>query len=82
MSHKKKEKAKAIRRGEIDDQLPDYEEMTGWFQRVPVTWLPGLLTRVVSQCVIRKVFQVGKMLPFVERAEGIANDPNSMLRND
>lgn len=76
------ELAKAIRRGEKDDELPDYEVLTGWLQRVPVTWLPALLAYVVTQCVVRNVFQTGKMLPYCERAELLANDPTSILRKD
>lgn len=53
------EKAKQIRDGELDSQFPDYEEMTGWFQRAPMTWLPGLLIAVVQQCVLRNVFKEG-----------------------
>jgi len=53
------EKAKQIRAGELDDQMPGYEEMTGWFQRAPMTWLPGLLIAVVKQCVLRNVFKEG-----------------------
>lgn len=53
------DKANQIRSGELDDQLPDYEEMTGWFQRAPMTWLPGLLIAVVQQCILRNVFKEG-----------------------
>lgn len=74
--------AKAIRKGEADDQLPDYEVLTGWLQRVPVTWLPALLGYVVTHCVVRNVFQPGKMVPYCERAELLANDPTSILRKD
>ena len=76
------ELAKAIRRGERDDALPDYEVLTGWLQRVPLTWLPALLGYVVTQCVVRNVFQPGKILPYCERAELLANDPTSILRKD
>ena len=68
------ERAKQIRRGELDDEMPDYSELTGWLQRVPVTWLPGLLADAVQLCAIRKVFQDGKLIPFCERAETKAGD--------
>lgn len=76
------ELAKAIRRGEKDDELPDYEVLTGWLQRVPVTWLPAVLGYVVTQCVVRNVFLPGKLLAYCERAELLANDPTSILRKD
>lgn len=68
------EKAKAIRRGEIDDELPDYEVITGWIQRVSITWLPGILAQVVTCCAVRKVFTSGGLSRFVERAERDAVD--------
>jgi hypothetical protein len=76
------ELAKAIRRGEKDGELPEYEVLTGWLQRVPITWLPALLGHVVAQCVVRNVFQSGKMLAYCERAELLASDPASVLRNE
>ena len=51
------ERAAKIRKGELDDEMPDYNELTGWMQRVPITWMPGLLIRVVELCVIRAVFR-------------------------
>lgn len=61
------EKAKAIRAG--TEPLPHYEELTGWIQRAPATWLPGLLAQVVKCCVVEKVFQDGKLAPFAAKAE-------------
>jgi hypothetical protein len=76
-------RAKAIRRGEIDDEMPAYEELTGWLQRVPVTWLPALLTRVVALCVIRQVFREGGLQVYVDRGVEIGTDPNlSALRDE
>lgn len=72
--------AKAIRKGEKDDELPDYEVLTGWLQRVPLSWLPALLAVIVTQCAVRKVFQSGKMIPYCERAEKLADDPARFLR--
>lgn len=65
------EKAKAIREGELDDQLPDYEEITGWFQRVPITWLPGLFIQLIGVVVARKVFKPGKVSEMAAKAEEI-----------
>lgn len=34
------EKGKQIRRGELDDEIPNYDELTGWQQRYPkVHWI-------------------------------------------
>lgn len=74
--------AREIRRGERDSEIPDYDVITGWIQRVPVTWLPGLLVQVVTCCVVRKVFQAGKLLPFVQKCESEAGNPASVLRTE
>lgn len=76
------EKARKIRKGELDAELPMFDELTGWFQRVPKTWLPGLLRAVVAACVNQKIFHDGKLVGYVERCEKIAKDPYSMLRSD
>lgn len=62
------ERAKDIRKGKLDAEMPSYEDLTGWLGRVPMTWLPGLLIRTVEMCVIRRVFKDGAILPVVERA--------------
>ncbi len=48
------QRAKEIRAGE--HELPMFDELTGWLERAPKTWLPALLVRVVALCFIRKVF--------------------------
>lgn len=75
------EKAKVIRSGEMDNEMPSYDELTGWIQRVPITWLPGLLRQCVSTCHNKEVFRTG-IVPYVQRCVDICNDPNSMLRGD
>lgn len=76
------ERGAKIRRGELDDELPDYDELTGWLQRVPVTWLRGILARATELCVIREVFQPGKLITFVQRAEQrAAEHPAGVLRD-
>ncbi len=75
------DKAKQIRRGELDDDLPDCEVITGWIQRVPMTWLPGLFHAIAMQCGIRNVFRPGGMqsrLTYVEKI--VAEGPNAVLR--
>lgn len=77
------ERACKIRRGELDDEMPAFEELTGWFIRCPDTWLPGLLKRIVVQCVIRKVFQDGGLERVVQRSIEIGKNPSAaILRGD
>ena len=77
------ERAKAIRRGELDDEMPQYEELTGWIQRVPITWLPWILRQVVTCCVVRCVFQSGGLLRFVTSVSEQAVDVSeASLRDD
>lgn len=70
-------RAKAIRRGELDDEMPDYEELTGWMQRVPITWLPGILAQVVTSCVANGVFKEGGLMRFVDKTRILAADINA-----
>lgn len=73
--------AAAIRRGENDGDLPDYDVLTGWLQRVPITWLPDLFFRICLFCIARGVFQDGGMDRMIDRAKHEAEDPNgSALR--
>lgn len=60
-------RVETIRQGLDDAQLPAYEEVTAWLERVPVTWLPALLSHVVKQCVRQDVFQAGKLVETVKR---------------
>lgn len=74
------ERARLIRKGELDNEMPDFEELTGWLQRVPQTWLPALLAACVQQCVIQNVFQEGGMNQLVSVTATAAKDPSSVLR--
>lgn len=77
------DKAGKIRRGELDDELPDYEVLTGWIQRLPETWLPGMLFRLVVACELQQVFQEGGMERAIQRARAYARDPaQSVLRKE
>jgi hypothetical protein len=77
------QRAFAIRNGELDDEMPTYEELTGWLQRVPDTWLHGLVFRVVSLSVVKNVFnQDGGLERTVERAKQAGKDhPQTVLRD-
>ncbi len=74
-------KAREIRRGEHDNEMPTYSEITGWIQRMPISMLPGLLIQVVTLCVTKGVFQEGKLLGVVAQVEECAKSPTSMLRD-
>jgi hypothetical protein len=75
------ERSKAIRNGELDSEMPMYEELTGWLGRVPLTWLPGLLIRIVKECIVKNVFaNKDAMIRVVEKAAKDATDLLSMLR--
>jgi len=51
------EREKLIRSGRLDDHMPSYEELTGWLQRVSITYLPALMARTIEAAAIRKVFK-------------------------
>jgi hypothetical protein len=76
------ENAKLIRQGKLDHEMPDYEELAGWLQRVPKTWLPSLLSACVHACEVQQVFKAGMIVGFVKSAAKAANDPTSILRKD
>lgn len=77
------ERASKIRKGELDHEMPMFDELTGWIQRVPKTWLPALLRQVVSSTLHHKVFQDGKLVPYVQRLQNIWNEPHhGVLRED
>lgn len=56
-----------IRAGKMDAERPSFEEITGWFGRVPKTWLPGLLIRIVEISERNKVFKEGGLEKTVAR---------------
>jgi hypothetical protein len=77
------QRAKDIRAGKLDHEMPDYDELTGWIQRVPITWLGGLLRQTVFCSVHAPFFASDEMLvKFVERAVADAHDPMHMLRRE
>jgi hypothetical protein len=76
------ERAKQIRAGELDDAMPAYEELTGWLQRVPATWLPGLLIDTVKQCVARKVFKDGGLERIVDASIKSAGPGCELRKSD
>lgn len=81
MSDDPYERARAIRKGDLDDEMPAFDELTGWFLRVPNTWLPGLLRRLACQCEMKKVFKDGGMQHLIDAAIRVGKDPQgSILR--
>lgn len=69
---------KEIREGKRDAFMPGFEVLTGWLQRVPLTWLPSLLIHVVSHCVRRKVFKDTEAL--IRTVRNIAENEHPELR--
>lgn len=66
--------AREIRRGR--GELPDYEVIAGWLQRVPQTWLPALVGHIVELAVIQSVFRDTEALSaFVAGAARRAGNP-------
>lgn len=61
------ERARQIRRGDLDDEMPMFEELTGWVQRMPMSMLPAMLTQVIASCLHKGVFKEGKLVSFVCR---------------
>lgn len=51
------EREKLIRSGKLDYQMPSYEELTGWLQRVSISFLPALMCKAIEAVAIRKVFK-------------------------
>lgn len=73
------EKEKGIRSGE--ERAWSYEELTGNLQVAPITWLPALLIRVVSLCVIQRVFKDDQaLLRVVNKTVTDARSGTGMLR--
>ena len=72
--NKERREAKAQKEREQirDDEMPEYEIITGWLQRVPMTWLPDLFFRICVLCIMRGVFQAGGMERVIERAKSHA----------
>ena len=46
----------------------DYTRVADWFDTCPLTYLPGLLIRVVTACVKRKIFVEGRIPHVVNTA--------------
>lgn len=74
------ERAAKIRRGELDDEMPDFESLKAWLARCPKTWVPALLYTIVVKAVVEGVYRDGGLQAQVDRAVRIASEPNSMLR--
>ncbi len=76
------ERAAKIRRGEHDDELPDYDVIVSWLHRCPMTWIGGLLATVVARAVAAPVFASDDaLIGFVHRAIWKVRNPNCVLRD-
>lgn len=69
-----------IHEGKRDSEMPGFSEISAWLGRVPKTWLPALLIRIVKCCEYQKVFQKGGLEKVVASAKAAAHNPLSMLR--
>lgn len=77
------QRAKDIRAGKLDNEMPDYEELTGWIQRMPLTWVGGLLSAIIHRAVLGPFFRDDTaLLLFVKRSIDKTRDPNSVFRSD
>lgn len=75
------EKAKAIRRGELDHEMPMHDELTGWISRMPRTWLGSVLRAVVARMAKEPFFKDDETLHrYIDNCLAAARDPYSMLR--
>lgn len=61
-----------------------YEELEQQLKQVPLTWLPGLLYTLVTECVRQKIFQEGGLVRAVIRAQQTAEaaDGEPRVRED
>lgn len=75
------ERAKAIRRGELDHEMPMHDELTGWIARMPLTWQGSVLRALVTRMVAEPFFKDDETLhKMIDRYLAVARDPMSMLR--
>jgi hypothetical protein len=73
-------RSREIYEGKHDSEMPGFSEISAWIGRVPKTWLPALLIRIVKACEHQKVFQPGGLEKVVASAKEAANNPLWMLR--
>lgn len=58
-----------------------YTELEQQLKQAPLTWLPGLLYTLVTECVRRRVFQDGGLIRAVTRAQQTAEDEDARIIN-
>ncbi len=49
--------------------LQSYAEVVLSISNLPITWYPGVLSKIVKECLKRGVFKVGMISDFVKRIE-------------
>ena len=74
------QREKDIRSGKLDSERPSFEELTGWLGRIPKTWLPALLLKVVDMCERQHVFVEGGLVRAVSKCVEQAKEPIGMRR--
>lgn len=79
------ERTKKIRSGELDKEMPPFEELVQWLSRIPKTWLPSLLIRLTDRCERERVFVEGGLKRVVDKAVkdsklplGLREEPDSL----
>lgn len=76
-------KARDIRVMALDSELPSFDELKGYLQKCPQTWLPSLLRQIVVSCLAESVFQEGQLAIYVDRLVEQWNEPGrGFLRGD
>ncbi len=75
------QRAKDIRAGKLDDEMPMYDEFAQWIHRLPVTWLGGILRHVLHAAFLGGFFATKEScLKFCESCLNDATNPMSVLR--
>lgn len=59
----------------------DYTELEQQLERAPLTWLPGLLFKLVTVCVRQRIFQEGGLILAVQRAKQKAEGEDARITN-
>lgn len=74
-------KAKAIRRGELDHEMPDHDELSGWIMRMPMTWQGSMLRSLLTRMAHEPFFKDDAALHnYIDRCLVAARNPMSCLR--
>jgi len=76
------ERAKRIRQGELDDEMPTLDELKGWIRRCPDSWHRSILEQVITCMAASGLYKDGGISKYVATIERVACEPSSFLRRD